>query len=166
MLNTKRIKHAFIKQVANSVNVSRHMIKKMEDINGSNSHENKPKILLVEDNDENKDVTELILKNHYTVDSALDGIEAIVKAKNEKYKAVLMDINLGRGMDGTEVKTQLRALAAYQNVPIIAITAYALRGDRDKYLHQGFDNYIAKPFSKEDLVNVISDTISIMNCEE
>ncbi|MEX0772145.1 MAG: response regulator [Balneolales bacterium] len=126
----------------------------------------KPKILLVEDNDENKDVTKLILKDHFMVSSASDGHTAITKATNEKYSAVLMDIKLGRGMDGTEVKKQLRLLPCYHDVPIIAITAYALRGDRDKYLQQGFDSYLAKPFSREDLVNVVFDAISMKHVEE
>ncbi|MEX2640597.1 MAG: ATP-binding protein [Balneolales bacterium] len=120
----------------------------------------KPKILLVEDNDENKDVTKLILKNHYNIDSALDGESAIEKVKEEQYSAILMDINLGRGLTGTEVKSYIKQLPGYEGVPIIAITAYAMRGDRLKYLQEGFDSYLAKPFSKEDLIEVISSAIS------
>lgn len=126
----------------------------------------KPRILLVEDNDENKDVAKLILKNHFHVEAAYDGKSAISEALNEKYDAVLMDINLGRGMNGSEVKTKLKALPAYQDVPIIAITAYAMRGDKEKYLNQGFDCYLAKPFSKEDLINIISKAIDLKHVKE
>ncbi|MEX0779498.1 MAG: PAS domain S-box protein [Balneolales bacterium] len=126
----------------------------------------KPKLLLVENNDENLNVILLTLKDHFTVDTAIDGITALGKVKKQNYAAILMDINLGRGMDGCEVKSELRSMHTYDNIPIIAITAYAMRGDRDKYLQQGFDDYIAKPFSKEDLVRIITEAISVKHAEE
>ena len=122
--------------------------------------EPKLKILLVEDNDENKDVTTLILKNHFIIDSALDGQSALEQARENEYSVILMDINLGRGMDGSEVKDAIRQMPNYEDVPVIAITAYAMRGDRDKYLLEGFDDYLAKPFSKEELVEVITNSLS------
>ncbi|MEX0684675.1 MAG: response regulator [Balneolales bacterium] len=117
-------------------------------------------LLLVEDNDENKDVTLLILKNHFVVDAAFSGKNALEMIQQKDYSAILMDINLGQGMNGTEVKDAIRQNYKFNHIPVIAITAYAMKSDRIKYMKEGFDAYLPKPFTKEDLVNAICDAIS------
>ena len=67
-----------------------------------------------------------------------------------------MDINLGLGIDGIEVTKEIRKIDSYKNIPVIALTGYALEQDRDYFLSHGFDYFVVKPFSKGDLLNVIN----------
>ena len=86
-----------------------------------------------------------------SVDSALKMV------KNKVYDAILMDINLGLGMSGTQAAKVIRELPGYSKVPIIACTGYAMIGDREKFLKEGFDGYIAKPFEKDTLIQTLKD---------
>ena len=69
-----------------------------------------------------------------------------------------MDINLGAGITGIEVKEKIREIKAYERTPIIAATAFAMIGDREKFLDNGFDHYISKPYLKQQLLQTIADT--------
>ncbi len=109
----------------------------------------KPLLLLVEDNPLNRDVINIYLKNKYNITEASDGITALVVASKINFDAVLMDINLGEGIDGIETMKRLRTIEHIKNMPIIAITAYVMAGDREKFLGHGFDGYLPKPFTKE-----------------
>ena len=62
-----------------------------------------------------------------------------------------MDVNLGRGMTGLDITKNLKQRPNYTNVPIIAITAFAMKGDKEEFLQAGFDHYLAKPFTREEL---------------
>ena len=66
-----------------------------------------------------------------------------------------MDIDLGFGMNGLEVTQKIKELKGYKNIPIIAVTAYAMLGDREKFLSAGCTHYIAKPFDKFALVDLL-----------
>ena len=68
------------------------------------------------------------------------------------FDLVLLDINLGQGPNGADVLRELRAMPAYQDVPIVAVTAYALPGDRERFLGMGFTDYLAKPFNADELL--------------
>lgn len=109
----------------------------------------KPSVLLVEDNPLNKDVIIYYLKENYSITDCSDGISALVLAARSLYDIVLMDINLGEGIDGIETLNRLRRIENYVNVPIIAVTAYVMPEDRERILNQGFDGYLPKPFTKE-----------------
>jgi len=109
----------------------------------------KPSLLLVEDNPLNRDVINIYLKGKYNITEASDGITALVVASKINFDAVLMDINLGEGIDGIETMKRLRTIEYNKNVPIIAITAYVMAGDKEKFLGHGFDGYLPKPFTKE-----------------
>lgn len=109
----------------------------------------KPLLLLVEDNPLNRDVINIYLKKQYNITEAEDGISALVVASQINFDVVLMDINLGDKIDGIETMRRLRLMEHYKNVPIIAITAYVMAGDKEKFLRHGFDGYIPKPFTKE-----------------
>ena len=84
-------------------------------------------------------------------DMALDAETALALAQQHPYDVVLMDINLGGGLTGEDVLTDLRRLPAYTRVPVIAVTAYTLPGDRERFLAAGFDDYLGKPFTREQL---------------
>jgi CheY-like chemotaxis protein len=103
-------------------------------------------ILVVDDNEINRLVAgELLNDFGYASDTACDGLEAIEKVKQKRYAAILMDCQMP-GMDGLEATRHIRALPApLSATPIIALTAHALAGDRDRVLEAGMDDYTPKP---------------------
>ena len=117
------------------------------------------KILVIEDNEQNRYLFSFILeKNGYQVITARDGLEGIIKAKEEKPDLILVDIRLPV-MDGYEVTRQLRELPEFKDVPIIALTAYAMKGDQEKTQEAGCDGYIAKPIIPEEFIIVVNSFI-------
>ncbi len=103
------------------------------------------KILLVEDNEMNRDMlSRRLLKKGYAVVMALDGEQAIELARTESPDLILMDISLP-GLDGWEATRRLKATPETQAIPIIALTAHAMAGDREKCLEAGCDDYDTKP---------------------
>ena len=87
--------------------------------------------------------------------------KALILLKNKKYSLILLDINLGSGVEGVEVLKKIRVIPGYKEIPVIAITAYAMVNDKERFLNNGFDDYISKPFDKKELVNIISKYISV-----
>ncbi len=118
----------------------------------------KQKILLVEDDETSRLLTGMYLKAKYEVDNAINAREAIHKTSEKKYDIILMDINLGAGMNGTDAAKEIRKNPFYKNKPIIAITAYAMKGDKEKFIAAGLSNYLSKPFTKAQLLNVIEES--------
>jgi CheY-like chemotaxis protein/nitrogen-specific signal transduction histidine kinase len=112
-------------------------------------------ILLVEDNPDTRLLITRILSDQYETVVATDGAEALAQAAKHSFDLVLMDISLGDGPDGGQVMRSLRTMDRYEDVPIIAVTAYALPGDRLFFINGGFDDYLSKPFRKEDLQQII-----------
>lgn len=123
------------------------------------TEESIPSILLVEDNPLNRDLIHRMLKNKAKLTDAEDGASAIAYAQKMRYDLVLMDINLGEGIDGVEAMYLIRRIPGYMKVPIIAVTAYVMQGDKERFLREGFDEYMSKPFTKELLVEVISKRV-------
>ena len=116
-----------------------------------------PKILLVEDNEMNRDMLSRRLERKgYTVVIALDGAEGLQKARAEAPDLILMDMSLPV-VDGWEATRQLKADQATRAIPIIALTAHAMAGDRGAFLAAGFDEYITKPIIDE---HILLDTIT------
>jgi len=118
-----------------------------------------PVVLVVEDNEDNAEIVKLFLKSKYRIDRASDRTTALKMAENKQYKAVLLDINLGIGMNGLQIVRELRSQKSYQNTPIIAITGYTMAEDRDKIMSAGCSHYIAKPFTKSIIVNVMAQAM-------
>lgn len=121
--------------------------------------DNIPQLLLVEDDQSNAGVIKFFLGTSFKVDTVLKGEEGIKKAGTKKYAAILMDIDLGTGMSGLEAARKIRKIPGYENTPIIAVTALAMRGDKEKFLAEGCTHYISKPFKKEDLFHTIKEAI-------
>lgn len=110
------------------------------------------RILIVEDHAPNLMLMEHLLRAFgHTTFSAQDGVEAVSRAKEISPDLILMDLQMPN-MDGFEAARQIRALPALAGVPIIAVTASAMVGDRDKILARGFDGYVAKPITPETFV--------------
>jgi PAS domain S-box-containing protein len=119
-----------------------------------------PLVLLVEDNELNSIVTKLYLKDLFIVDHAPDALTSFKMVKEKLYEIILMDINLGDGMNGVDAVKEIRKIAEYSNIPIIALTGYAFKNDRDNLLSCGFTHYIAKPFEKKELINIMNEILA------
>ncbi len=110
--------------------------------------------LVVEDNPLNMElVVEILTANGFTVDGAVNGEEAVAKVESDTYDIVLMDIELP-GMDGVEATRRIKSRNKY--LPIIALTSYAMKGDRDRFLAAGFDDYISKPLEVSNFIEKIN----------
>ncbi len=113
------------------------------------------KILIVEDNSKNRVLVRHILGVHgYETIEASDGIEGVIKAKEQKPDLVLMDIHLP-GKDGFAVLRELRSDPETAGIFIVALTSFAMKGDREQILASGFDDYIAKPFDTRKLPQLL-----------
>jgi len=113
------------------------------------------KIAVVDDNADNRLIIRTILEDQYEIIEFSSGIEAIEGLKKRKPDVVILDISLPE-MDGTEILRRLREDHDLNNLPVIALTAHAMVGDREKYLAAGFNDYIAKPILD---MNVLFATI-------
>lgn len=109
------------------------------------------KVLYIEDNSDNVLLVQRALQSRgYDFVSSATGLGGLAKAEGERPDLILLDINLP-DIDGYEVARRLRAMPPMHKVPIIAITANALKGDADKALAAGCDVYIAKPINLREL---------------
>ncbi len=118
------------------------------------SGRHKPRVLLVEDNENTQFLIENLLESAFDVTIAANAEDALLKAFRNDYDLVLMDINLGVGPNGADVLRELRAMPTYHDVPIAALTAYALPGDKERFLDMGFSAYLSKPFNAEELLTL------------
>lgn len=120
-----------------------------------------PEILLVDDNQVNRMVaTEILKKAGCKVDTASNGLEAIDKVRTKEYDLIFMDIQMPK-MDGITATREIKKLGIKDLPPIIAMTAYAMEDDRQKFLAAGMDDYIPKPIKSEVLINKIAEKLKI-----
>lgn len=113
------------------------------------------KILVVEDTPLNMEFLLEILKSQgFDVDGVKDGEEAIQKAQKEVYDLILMDIALP-GKDGVETMKIIKSMPGYKSVPVVALTAFAMTGDRERLLKAGFDAYASKPIDVPALMKIL-----------
>ena len=119
----------------------------------------KRKILVIEDNEQNLYLMTFILEKHgYEVTQARDGREGIELAHQLNPMMILLDIQLP-GMDGYAVARELRSNSALASVPIVAVTSYAMAGDRERTLEAGCTGYIEKPINPETFVAEMEEHI-------
>jgi len=113
------------------------------------------KILIVDDNQDSRELAVKVLKNKgYQMIEAIDGEEALEKAVAEKPDLILMDISIPK-ITGYEVTRKLKSQADFKATPIIALTAHAMKGDKEKALEAGCDGYISKPINVHELPDQI-----------
>jgi len=113
------------------------------------------KILVVDDNMDSRDLVKKVLRQYdYEIIEAVDGEEALAKALSEKPDLILMDRSLPK-VDGLEVTRRLKSNKEFEKTPIIALTAHAMRGDRENALAAGCVGYIAKPINVRTLADEI-----------
>ena len=117
------------------------------------------RVALVEDNPDNRLLVQAILEDLYAIDEYETGVEALVGMKASLPDLVLLDISLPE-MDGTEVLRRMREDASLAGVPVIALTAHAMAGDRERFLAMGFDRYLTKPIVDLDvLVSAVEELL-------
>jgi CheY-like chemotaxis protein len=110
------------------------------------------KVLLVEDNEANRYLATFLLEsNGFQVVHAANGIEAVKRAAEERPQVILMDIQMPE-MDGYEAARLIKEQPELAETPLIAVTSYAMVGDREKAMKLGFVGYIEKPISTETFV--------------
>lgn len=122
---------------------------------------NQLRILLAEDDLVNRKVAlKMLEEKGYNVEAACNGMEALELFNRKEFDAVLMDIQMPE-MDGIEASRRMREMeGAKRHTPIIALTAYALQGDREKYIGMGMDGYVTKPFQMCDLFIAVERAVS------
>ncbi len=109
------------------------------------------KILVVDDNNDSRELVVKVLKNQgYEMIEAIDGEDALEKAVSEKPDLILMDISIPK-INGYEVTKRLKSLEEVKKIPVVALTAHAMRGDRAKALEAGCEGYISKPINIREL---------------
>lgn len=127
-------------------------------IDKKRSRENeKPKLLHVEDSAQIRLLVSIFLKNEFEIESVENGEEAIKKAESNQYDLILMDINLGTGIDGFEASRKIRELSKYHETPIIALTTNDYDHVRDECISSRINAYIQKPFDKAYLLGTIQE---------
>ncbi len=118
------------------------------------------KILIAEDDPKNMKVVAMALRPHgYTLLKATDGEEALEIALRDTPDLILLDMQLPK-MSGLEVTRKLREMPAFSHIPIIALTAYAMKGDKEKFIEAGCDAYLSKPINTRELPRVIAEILS------
>ncbi|HHT9104416.1 MAG TPA: response regulator [Candidatus Wujingus californicus] len=116
-------------------------------------------VMVVEDNEKNRKLMRVVLKaKGYIVIEAATGEEALNILKNQKPDIILMDIQLP-GIDGITLIKQIKGTTALKDTPIIAVTAYAMKGDEEKIMEAGCDAYVSKPINTQELPLIVEKYI-------
>ncbi len=133
-----------------------------KDVRISNFFNNKiPKVLLVDDNMVNRQVAgEIMKKSGCDVTVAVNGQDAINKAKKGNYDVIFMDIQMP-DMDGVTATKKIKALGIKKLGPIVAMTAYSMKEDKERFIKSGLDDYISKPIKASELLNKIRSILHI-----
>jgi len=117
------------------------------------------KILIVEDDPMNmKLIVEILDSLDFMFQTAKNGLEALTMADKDLYDLILMDIELP-GIDGIETARRIKYKPGYNKTPIIAVTAFAMKGDGEKFLDAGLDYYVSKPIHVAGFIKLISDIL-------
>ena len=111
----------------------------------------KPKIAVVEDNPDNRLLVQALLEEFYDISEFETGLEAVEGLIGDRPDLILLDISLPE-MDGTQVLRWIREQGELKEIPVIALTAHAMAGDREKFLSEGFNDYLTKPIIDENLL--------------
>ena len=123
-----------------------------------NQKANARNILLVEDDPVNANVINLFLRNYGSIDHSPTASGALEMINAKKYDVILMDINL-KGMSGLDAVKLIRQHEEYREVPVVAVTAYAMAGDRKRFLDNGCTHYLPKPFTKKVIIDLLDSIL-------
>ncbi len=120
----------------------------------------KPKILYIEDNLDTQELIKIFLRQIADIDCSTHADNILQLLAEKDYDLILLDINLPGRIDGTDAIKLIRRDERFKNIPIIAVTAYAMIGDREKFLKMGCNEYISKPFFREELINKVNQILN------
>jgi len=123
-------------------------------------HITAPRVLIVENDEINIAHIVYVLKDICNIDTARNGQDAIAKAGKQLFNAILMDINLGVGMNGMDTAKAIKKIAGYASTPIIAVTANAMKGHKEEFLANGCTHYISKPYSAKGLRELVMEAMN------
>ncbi len=121
------------------------------------------KILVVDNDEVSLNYLNYVLNKYFTVHTTGDGAGAIKLASENKYDLILMDIGLGIGMNGMEATQEIRKISGYKKIPVVAVTGFAMKNDKQEFLSQGLTHYISKPFTKFELLKLIKKIVGDKN---
>ena len=116
------------------------------------------RLAVIEDNPDNRLLLQALLDDRYDLDEYTDGPSALAGITSSPPALALLDISLP-GMDGSEVLRRIRATPAIARLPVIALTAHAMSGDRERFLAEGFDEYVTKPIVDEAVLYAAIDRL-------
>lgn len=119
----------------------------------------RPRILVLEDNAESRLLLRHLLARTFDATIVARADEALESARQSRFDLMLLDINLGEKRTGVDVLAELRRIPGYAQVPALACTAYALPGDRERFLEAGFQSYVSKPFVKAELLGALQAAV-------
>ena len=116
-------------------------------------------MLVLEDNAESRLLLRHLLRHEFDA-TLVNGADAALRvAESQSFDAALLDINLGEKRTGVDVFKAIRAMARHRDLPALACTAYALPGDRERFLEAGFSAYVSKPFVKAELMDALHEAV-------
>jgi CheY-like chemotaxis protein len=119
------------------------------------------RVLVAEDNELNQKIVSALLKKiNIHADVAFNGVEVLELLKEKKYDIILMDIEMPE-MDGIEATVRIKSNANYKSIFVVALTAHALTGERERILNHGFDDYLTKPIHLKDLRDLFSKWVQL-----
>lgn len=119
-----------------------------------------PSILAIEDNTDTQVLLRYLLSPRYNVEIVPHVDDALDAATSNLYDLFLLDINLGEERTGIDLLRELRKQDRYKETPAIALTAYAMPGDRERLEAAGFSGYLSKPFTRKELYEAIEDMLA------
>jgi len=119
----------------------------------------KTHILIVEDERTNREFMKYTLASRCDVDTTVNGNMAINMARENRYQAIFLDINLGKEMTGIQTMKIIRELPGYQNIAIAAVTANVQKQQKTEFIKAGFSHYLAKPFKRHHLESLLSEML-------
>lgn len=115
----------------------------------------KPRILAVEDNPDTQLLLRYLLRAEYVLEVVPNVDDALEAAQEQQFEILVLDINLGEERTGIDLLNELRRIDAYKETPALALTAYAMPGDKERFQESGFDAYISKPFTRKELYEAL-----------
>jgi PAS domain S-box-containing protein len=123
-------------------------------------YDTKKKVLVVENDELSRIYLARCFKDIFICKTVSNGEDAVQNAASDKFDLILMDINLGKDMDGIATTKAIRKLTGYTNIPIIALTAYASDEDKLDFLSNGCSHYMSKPFLKHDILSFLTEILA------
>jgi len=116
-------------------------------------------ILVVEDNEDPQILLKYLLESRFFLQIVTRVGDALEKTSEQLFDLLLVDINLGEERTGVDLLHILRENDAYAHIPMVAITAYAMPGDYERFIAMGFDGYVSKPFTRLELLTAIDSIL-------